>query len=209
MKLTKKKIFVTALVVCLVAIISLGSLAWFQATDEVTNRFTVSTEDTNQRPDFALDLYEHNILANGTLGTEEVETNTYTHIAPGANLEKDPTVRNAGQYDMWVRIKVTLTDYSAWEAVLGNDYDFSAILAGVNADWTLDSTTVGTDTLVYYKNTELVAGAESTLFEGVVVPGAFTVDNIPVEFSLNLVAEAIQSDNTGTNPQEAFNNYWN
>ena len=209
MKLTKKKIFVTALVVCLVAIISLGSLAWFQATDEVTNRFTVSTEDTNQRPDFALDLYEHNILANGTLGTEEVETNTYTHIAPGANLQKDPTVRNAGQYDMWVRIKVTLTDYSAWEAVLGNDYDFSAILAGVNADWTLDSTTVGTDTLVYYKNTELVAGAESTLFEGVVVPGAFTVDNIPVEFSLNLVAEAIQSDNTGTNPQEAFNNYWN
>ena len=209
MKLTKKKIFVTALVVCLVAIISLGSLAWFQATDEVTNRFTVSTEDTNQRPDFALDLYEHNILANGTLGTEEVETNTYTHIAPGANLPKDPTVRNAGQYDMWVRIKVTLTDYSAWEAVLGNDYDFSAILAGVSADWTLDSTTVGTDTLVYYKNSELVAGAESTLFEGVVVPGAFTVDNIPVEFSLNLVAEAIQSDNTGTNPQEAFNNYWN
>ena len=209
MKLTKKKIFVTALVVCLVAIISLGSLAWFQATDEVTNRFTVSTEDANQRPDFALDLYEHNILANGTLGTEEVETNTYTHIAPGANLQKDPTVRNAGQYDMWVRIKVTLTDYSAWEAVLGNDYDFSAILAGVSADWTLDSTTVGTDTLVYYKNTELVAGAESTLFTGVVVPGAFTVDNIPVEFNLNLVAEAIQSDNTGTNPQEAFNNYWN
>lgn len=209
MKLTKKKIFVTALVVCLVAIISLGSLAWFQASDAVTNRFTVSTEDTNQRPDFALDLYEHNILANGTLGTEEVAANAYTHIAPGANLAKDPTVRNAGQYDMWVRIKVTLTDYSAWETALGNDYDFSAILAGVSADWTLDSTTVGTDTLVYYKNTELVAGAESTLFTGVVVPGAFTVDTIPVEFNLNLVAEAIQSDNTGTNPQEAFNNYWN
>ena len=210
MKMTKKKVFVAALAVCLVAILSLGTLAWFTATDDVTNIFKVSTDDQTQKPDFKLDLFEHELLADGTLGTNEVETNTYTNVAPGDPLPKDPTVRNDGQYGMWVRISVTLEDYAAWEAILGDNYDFSAILTGVSTDWSLDRSTVGTDTLVFYKDAELAVGATSTLFTGVAIPGEeFTVDNMPTQFNLKLVADAIQSDNTGTNAQSAFANYWN
>ncbi len=205
MKMTKKKVFVAALAICLIAIISMGTLAWFTAEDSAENIFKVSTDDVTQKPDFKLDLFEHNILADGTLGTEEVASNTYNHIAPGDELAKDPTVRNDGAYDMWVRVNVTLTDYAVWEDILGDGYDFSAILEGVNADWTVDANSVGTDTLVFYKNTKLATGESSTVFTGVNIPGEeFTVDNIPTEFKLNIVAQAIQADNTGATAQEAF-----
>ncbi len=208
MKMTKKKVFVAALAVCLVAILSLGTLAWFTASDDVTNIFKVST-DEEQKPDFKLDLFEHELLEDGTLGEDEVDTNTYENVAPGDPLPKDPTVRNDGQYGMWVRISVTLEDYAAWEAILGDDYDFSAILTGVSTDWTIDTDTIGTATLVYYKNTELAVGGTSTLFTGVKIPGEqFTVDNMPTQFNLKLVADAIQSDNTGETAQAAFDAYW-
>ena len=210
MKMTKKKVFVTALAISLVAIISMGTLAWFQASDTVENIFKVSTDDATQKPDFKLDLFEHDLLPDGTLGTNEVEKNTYTKIAPGDALAKDPTVRNGGQYDQWVRISVTLKDYAAWEAILGNGYDFSAVLTGVSTDWSLDSSTVGTDTLVFYKDSPLTVGSTSTLFTGVEIPGKeFTVDNMPTEFTLTIVADAIQSDNTGSSAQAAFASHWN
>ena len=37
MKMTKKKVFIAALAICLVAIVSMGTLAWFTASDYVTN----------------------------------------------------------------------------------------------------------------------------------------------------------------------------
>lgn len=204
----KKKVFVIALAVCLVAIISMGSLAWFQYTDKVTNIFKVST-DGEQNPDFKLDLFEHEADENGIISSTEVEENTYENITPGDSLYKDPTVRNVGQYDQWVRISITLDDYAAWEEILGDGYDFSAIFTGVSADWSLDRSTVGTDTLVYYKNTPLAVGNASTLFTGVEIPGEeFTVENMPTEFELNMVADAIQSDNTGTSAQSTFADYW-
>lgn len=210
MKLTKKKVFVVALAICLVAILSVGTLAWFQATDSVDNYFKVSTDSATQRPDFKLEIFEHKLLPDGTLGTDEVDTNTYEHVAPGAPLAKDPTVRNGGQYDQWVRVSVTLTDYAAWEAIFGTGYDFSTLLTGVSTDWSLDRSTVGTATLVYYKDAKLAAGTTSTLFTGVKLPGEeLTVDNMPTTFNLKLVADAIQADHTGDSAKFAFDNYWN
>lgn len=209
MKFTKKKVFVIALAICLIATISMGTLAWFTATEKVDNIFKVST-DSEQKPDFKLDLFEHEADEDGKVSDTEVEANTYDNIAPGDKLFKDPTVRNDGQYDMWVRASVTLNNYAAWEAILGNGYDFSAILTGVSTEWSLDRSTVGTDTLVFYKDAKLAVGETSTLFTGVAIPGEeFTVANMPTEFKLTVVADAIQADNTGNNAQSAFANYWN
>ena len=206
MKLTKKKVFVTALALCLVAIISVGTLAWFQATDEVTNFFQVST-DGEQKPDFKLDLFEHEF--NGEeLTDNEVEENTYKHIAPGDVLPKDPTVRNAGQYDQWVRVKINLYDYKAWEAVLGDGVEFNKFFENFNTDWVVDQTTLGTDTLVFYYNAKLLPGEKTPIFEAFHIPEEFTVDNMPVKFKLNIVAEAIQADNTGDSAKAAFDAYW-
>ena len=207
MKLTKKKVFVTALALCLVAIISVGTLAWFQATDEVTNYFQVST-DSEQKPDFKLDLFEHEFNGEELDEESEVEENTYKHVAPGDVLPKDPTVRNAGQYDQWVRVKINLHEYKAWEKVLGEGFDFSEYFEEFNSAWVLDESTKGTETLVFYYNAKLVAGAEATIFEAFSIPEEFTVDNMPTEFKLNIVGEAIQADNTGDNAKDAFANYW-
>ena len=204
MKMTKKKVFVVALAVCLIAILSMGTLAWFTATGTVDNKFHVTTEQGEQYADFKLEIFE----TDAELGTGEVDENEYFHIAPGDELSKDPTVRNAGQYDMWVRISVELDEYAAWEAALGADYDLSAILLNVNtAEWTLDTTTVGTNKLVFYKNTVLAPTEESTLFEGVKIPEGFEVDNMPTDFNLKVVGEAIQAAHTGTTAQEAFTKF--
>ena len=59
MKLTKKKVFVAALAVCLVAILSMGSLAWFSAQDEVDNKFMIATsEDLDPDDIFSVNVWE-------------------------------------------------------------------------------------------------------------------------------------------------------
>ena len=58
MKMTKKKVFVASLAVCLVAVLSMGTLAWFTATDSVENIFQVSTETGATDADFELTLFE-------------------------------------------------------------------------------------------------------------------------------------------------------
>ena len=219
MKMTKKKVLVVALAVCLIAIVSMGTLAWFTASDEVTNYFQVSTDSTTQKPDFKIELFETEVDpstnekgdadGNGTI--DEVEENTYDNVAPGDKLPKDPTVRNAGQYDQWVRVNVTLNDYDKWQAVLGTGFDFRTLF-NVGTEWSFDTIitddTVKTLTLVYYLDAKLTVGDEATLFTEFSVPSAFTVDNMPTSFNLHIVADALQADNTGDNAKTAFANCW-
>ena len=56
----KKKVFVVAVAVCLIAILSMSSLAWFSDQDEVTNEFMISTSDDVDDPDgiFSVDIWE-------------------------------------------------------------------------------------------------------------------------------------------------------
>ena len=48
MKLTKKKVLLASLAICLVAIISFGTLAWFTADDQVTNTFLVANSEESE-----------------------------------------------------------------------------------------------------------------------------------------------------------------
>ena len=63
MKMTKKKVFVIALAICLVAIISMGTLAWFNAQDAVTNDFMIAdSDDDTPNEIFSVDVWENTIL---------------------------------------------------------------------------------------------------------------------------------------------------
>ena len=222
MKMTKKKVFVAALAICLIAIISVGTLAWFQANDTVTNIFQVSTDDETQNADFKITLFETEVNpetngfgdADGDGVIEEVKANTYDNVAPGDVLPKDPTVRNDGQYDQWVRMNVTISNIDEWEAVLSVNSDFDyRTLFNVSSAWSFDkvekNSTAKTLTLVYYLDTKLTAGNSSAaLFDKVTIPNVFEVDNIPTNFNITVVADAIQADNTGDNAKSAFESYW-
>ena len=57
MKLSKKKVVALALAVCLIAVLSMGSLAWFTDDDSVTNDFFIAgSEDQDPDKVFSVDV---------------------------------------------------------------------------------------------------------------------------------------------------------
>lgn len=116
MKITKKKVFVSALAVCIVAILSMGSLAWFTDSDDATNKFYVA--DSTQIPDkiFSIDLMEGvdtdgdgkkdaSVAYNGD--KKNVGWN-YNNIKPGDKLVKEPWIKNTGSYEQWFALRLLL-----------------------------------------------------------------------------------------------------
>lgn len=203
MKMTKKKVFVVALAVCLIAILSMSTLAWFNATDSVTNSFKFDDTDGDGSPDFKVDIFE---TENG----QEVDGKEYDHVAPGAVLEKDPTVRNSGDYAMYTRVIVTLSNATAWTnasdkySLAENDLCILEELVEIHANWVrfdnpVYDATADTLTYVYYHNGIVEKGVETApLFTQVTIPTALQQDDmryVDDMFTITIKADAVQSDN--------------
>ena len=227
MKLNKKKVVVVSLALCLIAILSFGTLAWFNASDEVTNTFMVA--DSTDDPDelFSVDIYETAVEEDGVTAKDDDDDgeadvtdsgNTYDNIVPGKLYSKDPTVENTGKYTQWVRVKVTISDAAEWNTLFTDkglelldvfkgydDTAWSRTQAAPEFD-----TNANTVTYVFYLNNKLEPGQKVTLFTGVQFPGEEFDQNdfatVP-EFTMNFVAEAIQAEGTGTTAVEAFTHY--
>ena len=217
MKNTKRKIFVAALALSLVAIISAGSLAWFSDSDSVTNNFMVATSDDNTEDDvFSVDVYEEK---EG--GTKEQTGLSYTDVLPGDPLEKKAHVANTGYYDQYIRVIVTISDAPAWQAMLGTDFNDTTLLSCFEgfdqSKWNHITTEVydkGTAKLkddviriVMYYNDVLEGDHDSnpgdiTVFTGVNIPSvmaqahAVMFDDDGTEgFNIDVVAQAVQTAN--------------
>ena len=219
MKLNKKKVFVAALAVCLVAIISMGTLAWFSDSDFVKNDFMI-TDSTVTNPDevFSVDIYETKVDENGNVVTDangKPETtdagNTYDNIAPGDVLTKDPTVKNTGTYNQWVRVKVTLTNAENWLALFKKyNLTLNDLFTNIDSDaWVgVEDYTItgGAMTFTYYLKDQLAPNQTVTLFDKVTIPEIFDQTDIYAvkEFALTFVAEAVQVENTKDNAVDAF-----
>lgn len=225
MKMTKKKVFVTALAVCLIAILSLGTLAWFNATDDITNNFMIADSDGDGTPDFKVEVWENendgddNADADGD-GDNAIthKGNTYPEIAPGDVIAKNPTVENTGDYDQWIRVYVTFDEWAKIEAACQNQGISSDVRTWLDVDataWTADNNATvvenNTVTYVYYYNYKLTEDQTAVLFNNVTIPGEFEQADMAYvngNFSINIKAEALQADNTGATAQYAFANYW-
>ena len=226
MKLNKRKVFVVALAICLVAVLSFGTLAWFTDSDSVTNKFLTATSDDQDADDvFNVDIYETVKNDDGSneivVGKDAVGGDyTYDGVLPGDKLVKAPVVANTGLYDQFVRVKVTVSDAAAWTAIFA-DYGYQLENLFVVDDqfdsrWDREIAETTTDndaiTFVYYYKDVLAAGASVNFFDAVTLPGELTKEDLINEigadgFSITLVAEAIQSANTGATAQEAFENF--
>lgn len=215
MKNTKKKVFVVALAICLVAIISMGSLAWFTASDSVDNTFKIADSNDNANDVFSIDLYEKKDTDGDGVGDTRTDYGIVygdnNEVVPGADLCKEAYVENTGKYDQYVRIKVTLSDVTEWKTVLGitsltqyvdltaffdvaNDFDTTWYRNDAEAVY---DTTTDTLTYVYYYNDVLKADAAAVSFiNGVSIPETMTREDVVAmdgSFKLTFVAEAIQS----------------
>lgn len=210
MKLTKKKVFVAALAVCVVAILSLGTLAWFNASDTATNNFYVTNSDQGADAIFSVDVTEN--VADPGENPKPVNGYDFQDILPGDKLVKQPFVTNKGSYDQFIRVTITISDYNAFNSVLGEDYPVASLFGNLNwgyegAQLVLDSHTEDSvnDELVYvfYVN-EIVSPNESVrLFDKVLIPteleqADFATTSLKDGFSIDIFAEAVQTENVGT-----------
>lgn len=220
MKNTKKKVFVAALAVCLVAILSAGSLAWFSDTESVNNKFLfATTEDDTADEVFNVVLDEPNAPAD----------KEYKDIEPGAVLAKDPTITNAGYYDQYIRVTVTIKNATKFiEHIMGGNSRFRAdVFRDFNEDkWRSEKidgekdNAANTITYTFYYH-GILAGKQTTdpnkvssetLFTAVIIPG----ENLSKEavadlnkaaheagatqsFEIDVKAEAVQTENVVEN----------
>lgn len=198
--MNKKKLLSLALVVIMIAVLSFGTLAWFNDSDSVKNEFHIATSNDPSDPDdiFSVDLWEK------TPDNEKEQVgHTYEKILPGSNLTKAVNVENTGAYDQYIRVVVTLSDGKAWLEVLGTGYDLDSIFIGHDeSKWTRSVGTIVDDEIiyVYYLNEKLAPEATAELFTNVVIPTHLTQENMAKlggGFELNIRADAIQTENLG------------
>ncbi len=210
MKMTKKKVFVAALAVSLVAIISMGTLAWFNASDIATNNFFVTNSKDGADAIFSVDVTEN--VADPGEDPKPVNGYDFKDILPGDKLVKQPFVTNKGSYDQFIRVTVTISDYKAFNAALGEEYPIASLFGGLNwgyqgAQLVLDSHTEdkANDELVFvFYVDEIVSPGESVrLFDKVLIPYQLEqadVANSSLKdgFSIDIYAEAVQTENVDT-----------
>ena len=218
MKFTKKKVFVTCLAVCLMVTLSMGSLAWFSATDSVTNKFMVAYSGDPSTPPtgdsvFSVDVWEY---TDDTKTVKDYDGHEYTNILPGSTYVKEPHVVNTGAYNQYIRVIVTISDAIGWINAVGENIDMTTVVSGFDAakwariDKTIDTATTNTITYVLYYNGILQPGDTNgiTVFEKVTVPDSLTQAQAAAfgadGFTIDVKAQAVQTENVGANAYQAF-----
>ena len=206
MKFSKKKIFVSALALCLVAVLSLGTLAWFSDSDSVENKFMIADTDDNTESDiFNIDIWEDTPASIG-----DQDGFTYNDILPGDSLKKDVFVKNTGYYDQYVRVIVTISDAQAWLAAIpagvAPEVAAAQIFAGLDLTkwdhiYNNLSENPNAEELVYvlyYKDIVKASDAAINVFNSVNIPESMTKEQAAAfdnEFTITVKAQAVQTEN--------------
>ncbi len=210
--MTKRKIFLAALAICIVAILSMGTLAYFSYNDSVKNEFMIATSDDDEANEvFSVDVWEEQ--EEGSTDKEQSGYD-YDDVVPGDNLPKIVHVENTGYYEQYVRVTVTVSDASAWKAMLGDNVALEDIVDGFDTTKVLyvNATEVN-DTLVYelYYRDILEMGKDFIVFKSVKIPSSMDAeeaaafnDGTDPSFYIDIVAKAIQTKNVGDDILEAF-----
>lgn len=198
---TKKKLFAAALAICLLSTISFSTLAWFNASESVTNQFFVASTGTGTgggstaEKIFSVDLWEY-VGDKDTLAGEDKDSNNnpiveatekdhdglaFENILPGVVYHKEPVVENTGSYDQWIRVVVTVTKATAWKDILSTYgiTDLGTIfLEHDDTVWECHSGAgwEADDAInyVYYLNEKLAPREMAVLFTGVKLPEQMT-----------------------------------
>lgn len=235
----KRNLFLAAAIVCVIALIACGSLAYYTAQHEVTNKFMTASYDPDN-PDDPVDPSElFSVLITETASADGTNTdaddnflgNNYKNVYPGLTIAKDPVITNTGDYAQFIRATVTFDKASEWQTALGDGVDiFDSIVTDLGDDsakWKRSETVAKDEDLntvaytFYYigttegndaDNGKLAPGAFVQLFKAVTIPSSLTSEDMaPLSnFTINVKADAVQADGTGTDAEATFGNptYW-
>ena len=220
MKMNKTKVFTLALAVCMIAILSMGSLAWFTDSDEVKNDFLIAGSEDNDPDDiFSVNVWEQkdtngdgDFNEDGDIAYAENGLE-YRDILPGDALSKIAHVSNTGSYDEYIRVTVKIDQAAIWAAALGadfNDATLQAMFGGFDiASWSEISTKVENNQIVItmYYNDILAVGGDIVVFDTVNIPTQLTREQAAYMgengFSIKVTADAVQTENLGIDLTDA------
>ncbi len=217
--MNKKKLLSLAVVVIMIAILSMSTLAWFSDSESIKNDFMIadSEHDTADKI-FSVDVWE-----NTPDGDQNQDGYTYKDILPGDVLKKEAVVENTGYYDQYIRVTVTVSDAKAWMEVLGSVKapGLDQIVNGWDDEylWVLDSAVVdeANDAIVYTMYYNHILQGDITndndyladtavVFTAVKIPASMTAEQAAAfqnNFNITVKADAVQTENLGIDPTAA------
>ena len=224
MKMNKKKVLSLSLVIVLIAILSFGTLAWFNDTEKVTNTFYVASSSTDGgAPDTEDEIFSVDVWENAdTDGDGELDDNdgdgtpdkfdqgaTFEDILPGAHIAKAPYVENTGKYQQYVRVIITFDSKDDWHKLVDGQHSNPMGLLNLGDCWINgDSVNVnGAYAYVFYLDHALQPGDKVPVFTTVTIPNTLEQENVVGmgELKLTVRADAIQVENVGaSSAKEAF-----
>lgn len=183
----KKKLFAIALAVCLIAILSFGTLAYFTDTDSVTNTFTIGSIKVQQ--------HEKDGAGNDFVQDQTMLpiVNTEDPSADVNYIDKVVTVENTGKNPAyirtWIAIPTALKDYLHLDTDTTN---------GWVMQWALPTTTVDGvkyTCYCYVYSSELASGKTTpALLKGVYLDAKVDVKTNPASGNLEF---CMPDDNGG------------
>jgi predicted ribosomally synthesized peptide with SipW-like signal peptide len=215
--MSKKKLLSLSLVVIMIAILSFSSLAWFTDNDSAENDFNIGGAGTGD----STDIFDIEVKENIDGEDQPVDNAEFDDILPGDNYTKEAFITNNGAYEQYVRVTMTITD---WTLINGGitgsngvvtikmDKDFKQNWqivgqVGVKEDGTLTVNSDGaydpeTDslTVVMYLKHKLQADETVYIMDSVSVSTKATQEDFKAEgfadgFQIKIHAEAAQTEN--------------
>lgn len=187
--MSKRRIFVIALLVCCLAVMASGSVAYFTASETAHNVISSGS--------IAIDLQEltDQVDENG----DPIPFEDATGVMPGTEVSKIVQVENTGDNAVWVRIAVEKAiDLVLPEGAEPVEPDLALIALDLNtADWT------GQDGYYYY-NMPLNPGETTVpLFTTVTFDAAMGNAYQNSTATVSVRADAVQTANNGAAVLEA------
>lgn len=209
--MNKKKLLVLALVLIMITSVSFGTLAWFNDSATVTNKFMIAgSDDPSGEKIFSVGVWED---VNGDGVADTTNGYTYNNVLPGDKLTKVAKVQNTGAYDQYIRIVVEISDAAAWQSALGQNFNDETMLACFDGydkslwrrvESEMDTAKDVIRITMYYNggaNSGIVAPNEAvTVFTAVNIPTSLTQEQAAKftgSFEIKVTADAIQTENLG------------
>ena len=176
MRRNRIKIFLLALAVCMLTVLTQGTLAYYTTTGTAIN-VTTSGEISAQ-------IVEK--LGDAPFPDEGV------YVMPGSIISKKVSVVNTGGHPFWLRVKLT------------DDIDDKTLSSDVmELDLNLRDWIAGSDGFYYYKD-QVQPGTETAkLFTHVKIAGDVDNSYLNKKLELTVTAYAVQSEHNGSSPLSA------
>lgn len=182
----KKKILLAAAVVICLTIAVSGTLAYFTFEDTAHNVITSGG--------VSIEVVEKTKSTDGA-ELEDFPKEGITGVMPGTEVSKIVSVRNTGNSEAWVRVKVdaTITPAEGEEKLPSDVMTYT-----VSEGWT-----PGTDGYYYYNNKVPAGESTSILFDTVKFAPEMGNEYQNCRANIVISAQAVQTANNGTTVMDA------